>query len=163
MGSMIAIIALSRCSKNEKFVENDITPSSDIQSKMNDGKQSVIEEGKQIFRFDAFGDEEFWSGLLHIDKAIAGAANGGFGTGVSPNTALAVGLKVDAEALPPAIVSGIGSGAIDLNDPATTLELLKLNAVVGVKGNLLKVVHYSRSASPAPPAIQLLIIRLHPA
>lgn len=135
MGSMIAIIALSRCSKNEKFVENDITPSSDIQSKMNDGKQSVIEEGKQIFRFDAFGDEEFWSGLLHIDKAIAGAANGGFGTGVSPNTALAVGLKVDAEALPPAIVSGIGSGAIDLNDPATTLELLKLNAVVGVKGN----------------------------
>ncbi|MHC2993379.1 hypothetical protein OB13_18035 [Pontibacter sp. HJ8] len=93
-------------------------------------------QGKEIFRYDTFGDEEFWSGLLHIDKAIAGADNGGFGPGVSPATALAVGLKVDAEALPPEVVSGIKSGAVDLNDPATTLELIKLNAVVGVKGIL---------------------------
>src|SRR4051794_40760928 len=96
---------------------------------------SLINQGKQIFRFDAFGDEDFWSGLLHLDKAIAGAKNGGFGTGVSPNTALAVGLKVDANALPPDVVAGIQSGAINLDDPATTLALLKLNAVVGVKGN----------------------------
>ena len=61
---------------------------------------ALVNEGKQIFRFDTFGDEEFWSGLLHIDKAIAGAENGGFGQGVSPTTALSVGLKVDAEALP---------------------------------------------------------------
>ena len=60
----------------------------------------LVRDGKQIFRFDTFGDEDFWSGLLHIDKAIAGAANGGFGDGVSPKTALSVGLKVDAEALP---------------------------------------------------------------
>jgi len=72
---------------------------------------------------------------LHIDKAIAGSANGGFGAGVSPNTALAVGLKVDADALPPDVISGISSHTVDLNDPATTLALLKLNAVVGVKGN----------------------------
>ncbi len=96
---------------------------------------TLVSTGKQIFRFDAFGDEDFWSGLLHIDKAIAGAKNGGFGAGVSPKTALAVGLKVDAGALPPSVVAGIQSGAIDLNDPATTLALLKLNAVVGVKGN----------------------------
>src|SRR5690349_19020025 len=61
---------------------------------------ALIAEGKNIFRYDNFGNQDFWSGLLHIDKAIAGAANGGFGAGVSPKTALAVGLKVDAEALP---------------------------------------------------------------
>ncbi len=95
----------------------------------------LINEGKQIFRFDTFGDEEFWSGLLHIDKAIAGAANGGFGQGVSPTTALSVGLKVDAEALPADVVAGVRSGAISLNDPKTTIELIKLNSVVGVRGN----------------------------
>ncbi|HEU0109894.1 MAG TPA: hypothetical protein VFQ73_03410 [Flavisolibacter sp.] len=96
--------------------------------------QTLVNEGKDIFRFDTFGDEDFWSNLLHIDKAVAGAANGGFGAGVSPKTALAVGLKVDAEALPANIVAGIQSGAVDLDDPATTLALLKLNSVVGVKG-----------------------------
>ncbi len=93
-------------------------------------------QGKEIFRYDTFGDEDFWSGLLHLDKAIAGEKNGGFGAGVSPATALAVGLKVDADALPAEVVAGIKSGTIDLNDPATTLALVKLNAVVGVKGIL---------------------------
>lgn len=95
----------------------------------------LIAEGKNIFRFDAFGDEAFWSGLLHIDKAIAGAGNGGFGPGVSPKAALAVGLKVDAEALPANIVAGISNGTISLDDPATTIALIKLNAVLGIKGN----------------------------
>ena len=95
----------------------------------------VLSEGQQIFRYDDFGDEDFWSGVLHIDKAIAGSNNGGFGSGVSPKTALAVGLKVDAEALPANVLAGIKSGAISLDDPATTLALLKLNAVVGVKAN----------------------------
>jgi len=95
----------------------------------------VLAEGQQTFRYDAFGDEDFWSGVLHIDKAIEGSNNGGFGSGVSPKTALAVGLKVDAEALPANVVAGIKSGAINLDDPATTLALLKLNAVVGVKAN----------------------------
>lgn len=98
--------------------------------------RALVNEGKNIFRFDTFGDEEFWSGLLHIDKAIAGADNGGFGPGVSPKTALSVGLKVDSEALPPQIVEGIKAGTVDLDDPATTLELIKLDAVVGVKGIL---------------------------
>jgi hypothetical protein len=98
-------------------------------------KPSTVNDGKAIFRFDSFGDEDFWGGLLHLDKAIAGAANGGFGAGVSPKTALSVGLKVDAEALPPDLVSAINSGAVDLDNPATTLALLKLNAVVGVKGS----------------------------
>jgi hypothetical protein len=94
----------------------------------------VVRDGKKIFRFDTFGDEDFWSGLLHIDKAIAGAAHGGFGDGISPKAALGVGLKVDAEALPADVVAGIKSGAISLDDPKSTLALLKLNSVVGVKG-----------------------------
>lgn len=117
----IAVVILSQCTK-EKNNNNDNNP-------------ALIAEGKNIFRFDSFGDEEFWSGLLHLDKAIAGAANGGFGPGVSPNTALSVGLKVDAEALPASVVSGIKDGTVDLNNPATTIALLKLNAVVGIKGN----------------------------
>jgi len=95
----------------------------------------AINDGKKIFRFDTFGDEDFWSGLLHIDKAIAGKANGGFGAGVSPKAALDIGLKVDADAIPPDVVAAIKSGTVNLDDPATTLTLLKLNAVVGVKGN----------------------------
>ena len=97
--------------------------------------KTLISEGKEIFRFDSFGDEDFWSGLLHIDKAIAGAANGGFGPGVSPMDALNIGLKVDAEALTPEVIAGIESGDIKLTEPSTTIALLKLNAVVGVKGN----------------------------
>jgi hypothetical protein len=135
MLSLIAFIAICQCTKTGKTDNNIEGTSLKQQNKVNERKQSVIEEGKQIFRFDAFGDEDFWSGLLHIDKAIAGSANGGFGAGVSPNTALAVGLKVDADALPPDVVAGISSGTINLNDPAITLALLKLNAVVGVKGN----------------------------
>lgn len=133
--SLIAFIAITQCTKIGKADDSVEMTMLKQQSSMNEGKQSLVEEGKQIFRFDAFGDEDFWSGLLHIDKAIAGEANGGYGPGVSPNTALAVGLKVDAEALPPDVVAGIISGAISLTDPASTLALLKLNAVVGVKAN----------------------------
>jgi hypothetical protein len=103
--------------------------------------QRMIEEGRQTFRFDSFGDEAFWSDALHLDKAIAGAPNGGVGGGVSPKTALSVGLKVDAEALPKALVAKIKAGKVNLDDPATTLALLKLNAVVGVKGTFEKDGH----------------------
>ncbi|HEX6226256.1 MAG TPA: hypothetical protein VFZ52_17680 [Chryseolinea sp.] len=95
---------------------------------------ALVEEGKDIFRFDTFGDEGFWTDVLHMDKAILGDANGGFGSGVSPITALGVGLKVDAEALPAALVTSITAGQVDLNDPATTVALLELDAVVGLKG-----------------------------
>jgi hypothetical protein len=94
----------------------------------------TLDEGRQIFRYDTFGDEAFWGDTLRLHEAVAGSASGGVGPGVSPKTALAVGLKVDADALPPAVVSGIKSGAINLNDPATTLALLQLDAVVGVTG-----------------------------
>jgi hypothetical protein len=93
-----------------------------------------VMNGRTIFRFDTFGDEAFWGDTLKLHLAIAGKANGGVGDGVSPATALAVGLKVDAEAVPADVAAGIKAGTVNLNDPATTLALLKLNAVVGVTG-----------------------------
>src|SRR5512147_1202597 len=97
-----------------------------------DNATRMVEEGRQIFRYDTFGDEAFWGDTLQLHRAIAGQANGGVGPGVSPRTALAVGLKVDQDALPPPLLSGIRQGTVDLDNPATTVALLKLNAVVGV-------------------------------
>ncbi|RJQ23053.1 MAG: hypothetical protein C4560_01640 [Nitrospiraceae bacterium] len=94
----------------------------------------MIEQGMQTFRFDTFGDEAFWGDTLNLHQAIAGSNLGGVGEGVSPNTALAVGLKVDMDALPKKLVASLKAGKVDLDDPATTLALLKLNSVVGVKG-----------------------------
>jgi mono/diheme cytochrome c family protein len=83
--------------------------------------------GQQIFRFDTFGDEQLWTGTLQMQQALAS---------VSPATALSVGLKVDVDALPPAIVDALKKGQVNLNDPAVTLQLLSLNAVVGVIGRV---------------------------
>jgi len=94
-----------------------------------------VQQGEQIFRFDTFGDESFWGSTIQLHRAIEGANFGGVGPGVSPKTALAVGLKVDVDQLPPSLVEQIKMGQVNLNDPAVTLALLKLNAVVGVTGH----------------------------
>ncbi len=99
-----------------------------------DDAAAAIAHGRQIFRFDTFGDEDFWGGQLHLHEAIEGAANGGIGPGLSPVAALALGLKVDVDALPPWVLAAVQGGQINLNDPAVTLALLKLNAVVGLTG-----------------------------
>lgn len=96
--------------------------------------QQMLDEGKRIFRFDTFGSEAFWGDALQLHKAIAGEKNGGVGAGVSPKTALSVGLKVDVDALPEGLQGQLKAGKVNLDDPATTLALLKLNSVVGVKG-----------------------------
>ena len=95
--------------------------------------QQMIEEGRKIFRFDTFGDEAFWGDQLKLHQAIAGAKFGGVGAGLSPAKALELGLKVDSEMVPAQVASGIKAGTVDLNDPANTLALLKVDAVVGVK------------------------------
>ncbi|HMJ51169.1 MAG TPA: hypothetical protein VK540_03815 [Polyangiaceae bacterium] len=96
--------------------------------------KSMLEEGRRTFRKDTFGDEAFWGDTLQLHKAILGATLGGVGPGVSPKTALAVGLKVDAESLPASLVAMIEAGQVNLDDPATTVALLKLDAVIGVTG-----------------------------
>ena len=133
IAAMSAIVIFIQCSKTFKKTDEQVAVEEE-QSGI-EKKKSLIAEGKETFRFDTFGDEDFWSGLLHIDKAIAGELNGGFGAGVSAAAALGIGLKVDVDALPAEVRQGIISHSIDLNDPAITLALLKLNSVVGVKGN----------------------------
>ncbi|MGH9338573.1 MAG: hypothetical protein ACRD1R_03050 [Acidobacteriota bacterium] len=96
--------------------------------------QRMLEEGRMTFRFDTFGSEAFWGDALQLHRAIAGEKNGGVGPGVSPKTALSIGLKVDADALPDALKQQLTRGEVNLDDPATTIALLKLNAVVGVTG-----------------------------
>jgi hypothetical protein len=99
-----------------------------------DNALQLIAEGRDTFRYATFGDETFWGGTLQLHRAIAGEALGGVGGGLSPNMALQLGLKVDAEALPADLVAQIQAGEVNLDDPATTLALLQLNAVVGVTG-----------------------------
>jgi len=93
-----------------------------------------IEDGRSTFRFDTFGDEAFWGGALQLHQAIKGSALGGVGPGISPSTALSLGLKVDVDALPQPLINKLKQGKVNLDDPATTVALLKLNAVVGVQG-----------------------------
>ncbi|HET7110506.1 MAG TPA: c-type cytochrome [Gemmatimonadales bacterium] len=106
-GAVLLLAALSACG-------GDNGPGDDLDPQL-------VAEGKEIFRFDTFGDDVFWTDTLGLHRVIQ--------SGVSPATALSVGLKVDASALPAGILE-----SADLNDPATTVALLKLNAVVGVKG-----------------------------
>lgn len=88
----------------------------------------LIQEGQNIFRYWTFGDEQQWTDTLKMNTVIESA--------VDPATALKVGLKVDVDALPPAVVNGVVDGSIPLDDPQTTLALIQLNAVVGIKGTV---------------------------
>jgi hypothetical protein len=91
-------------------------------------------EGRETFRFDTFGDEVFWGDTLRLHEAIAGERFGGVGPGLPPSAALNLGLKVDLGALPDDVVQALDAGQVDLDDPATILALLELDAVVGLKG-----------------------------
>src|SRR5262249_2216842 len=96
--------------------------------------RDLFARGRDVFRHDTFGDEHFWGDTIHLHQAIEGARFGGVGDGISPATALALGLKGDAAPLPESLIEDIKHGRVNLNDPATTLALLRLNAVVGVVG-----------------------------
>ena len=127
--AVIVVLVDRRSEASSKF---DNVNDSDQQTDQN--AANMLVEGKQTFRYDTFGDEAFWSDALQLHRAIAGANLGGVGPGVSPATALAVGLKVDVNALPKSLIAQLKQGRVNLDDPATTLALLKLNAVVGVRG-----------------------------
>jgi hypothetical protein len=112
------------------FAMSDLAPATEAeQPGINSEYQGerTPQDGQAIFRFDTFGDEQLWTTVLRMHDVIAT---------VSPATALAVGLKVDVEALPPAIIAALQAGQVDLTNPAVTIELLRLNAVVGVKGQV---------------------------
>jgi mono/diheme cytochrome c family protein len=94
----------------------------------------LLQRGRRIFRFDTFGDEVFWGGTLKLHEAIEGERFGGVGPGLSPAAAVSLGLKIDAEALSPAVIQAIRHGRIDLQDPALTIAAVDAGAVVGVSG-----------------------------
>jgi cytochrome c2 len=99
-----------------------------VTSAVSHAQPPTVAEGKSIFRFDTFGDEQLWTDTLRMQHVIKD---------LSPRTALSVGLKVDADALPPAVVNAIKAGQVNLDDPAVTIQLLKLNAVIGVIGKVV--------------------------
>ena len=121
--SIVFILALA-------YAISEVAPATQAQQtgsgSGHNGKQT-LRDGQAIFRFDTFGDEQLWTDVLQMHDVIST---------VDPATALAVGLKVDVEALPPEILAALQAGAVDVTDPAVTVELLRLNAVVGVKGTV---------------------------
>lgn len=124
MASLI-VITLSNCKKTNNNPRQDAGEGDLNLPPLN---AALVNQGKDIFRFETFGDETTWTDVLKMNQVIEAA--------VDPTTALSVGLKVDASALPAAVVAGIQNGSISLTDPQTTLALLQLNAVVGVKGQV---------------------------
>jgi cytochrome c5 len=99
---------------------------------INQNAQRMLDEGRRTFRYDTFGNEAFWGDQLRLHQAIVGQKLGGVGPGVSPKMALSLGLKVDADAVPADLAAQIKAGKVDMDDPASTVALLKANAVVGV-------------------------------
>ena len=89
---------------------------------------ALVAQGKTVFRLDTYGDESFWTDTLRIDEVVR--------SNVSPKTALSVGLKVDVDTLPASVQAALQAGQVNLDDPATTVTLLKLGAVVGVIGHV---------------------------
>jgi hypothetical protein len=127
-----ALAALALVAFTDSFATDPPITRSDLAADVNAVKQ--FRAGRDAFRYSTFGDEDFWGGALRLHEAVAGAANAGVGPGLSPKTALELGLKVDLEALPRSVVDALRRGKVDLNDPAVTLTLLKANAVVGLTG-----------------------------
>src|SRR5436305_11377253 len=117
------------------FLDQSSDASHGWDQRVRDNTRQLMDQGREVFRYDTFGSETFFGNTIGLHQAIEGAKfPEGVGGGVSPNTALKVGLKVDADALPPAVVKAIQAGQVNLDDPATTLTLLQLGAVVGVTG-----------------------------
>ncbi len=121
-------LAVFACGDDARPTEPGSTTSIAADSAQAALNPALVAQGQQIFRFETYGDETFWTDTLHLHRVIRNA--------VSPKTALSVGLKVDVDALPHEIKAGIRNGTLDLDDPATTVALLKLNAVVGVVGQV---------------------------
>jgi len=115
----IAVLLLAAQNQTSQDKNTSFLGSADTNSKQ------MVDQGRHTFRFDTFGDEAFWGGDLKLHEAI---------NHLSPRQALELGLKVDSDALPPAVIQAIKNGKVNLDDPSVTLLLIKLNAVLGVVG-----------------------------
>ena len=127
------------CSTRPKGVSTDPAVKAqaargDFDSAVDRNAEQMMREGKEIFRYDSFGSEAFWGGQLQLHKAILRDRKGGLGKGLSARGALQAGLKVDSRKIPRLLVEVLKEGSVSLDDPDTTLELLRADAVVGLKG-----------------------------
>jgi mono/diheme cytochrome c family protein len=137
--SLLWLALVTACAPIPKDVKTDTAVEaekqrSDFDNRVEDYSKKMLAEGRETFRYDSFGSEDFWGGSLRLHQAILGDRQGGVGAGLTPRDALKAGLKVDAGKLPKIMVEAIKGGAVSLDNPETTLELLRANAVVGVKG-----------------------------
>ena len=128
LAALCIVIAVSGCVAKTPPSETPTGSPTGSGAATDDHSPQNLAAGQQIFRFETFGDEQFWTDTARMHEVVQKS--------VSPTTALSVGLKVDADAIPPDVAAAIKAGKVDLNDPATTVTLLKLNAVVGLKGTV---------------------------
>jgi cytochrome c553 len=124
---------LPRDVKTDPAVEPEKTRA-DFDNRVAQYSNKMLEEGRETFRYDTFGSEDFWGGKLRLHQAILGSKKGGVGPGLTPRQALQAGLKVDVGKVPRLLVEVMREGAVSLDNPETTLELLRADAVIGVKG-----------------------------
>ena len=125
-GAVLILVLGVACSPQPPASETASSTPSGAGTVADDLSPQTLAAGRDVFRFDTFGDEQFWTDTARMHEIVQKS--------VSPAKALSVGLKVDADAIPPDVAAAIKAGKVDLNDPATTVTLLKLNAVVGLKG-----------------------------
>ena len=127
--AMLALVAFTAgaafvgCGTNKMATEGIHSRAKEARSATEETSSDLVAEGQRIFRFDTFGDEQFWTDTLRLNEVVE--------KNVDPTTALAVGLKVDADVLPPGILK-----KVDLKSPATTVALLKMNAIVGIQATV---------------------------
>jgi hypothetical protein len=144
--SFFLLLLLFQCSahKRKRNARDESGDPNSFNMSIRSNADDLFEKGKAVFRFETFGDEVFWTDKLKLHKIIADSAHGGSGRGLTPKEALALGLKVDLDILPNILRKKIEAGKF-LDDPWVTLELIKINAVLGVvgtfdgKGNLSKI------------------------
>lgn len=130
-GAVFALVIAIACAPQTPASEASSSTPTGAGAVADDLSPQTVADGRDIFRFDTFGDEQFWTDTARMHEVVQKS--------VSPATALSVGLKVDADAIPPDVAAAIKAGKVDLKDPATTVTLLKLNAVVGLKGTVTTV------------------------
>src|SRR2546429_7069709 len=100
-------------------------PRTDFLGSAEENAQDLVTQGRDIFRYDTFGDEIFWTDVLGLNQLVAGT---------TPRQAIDLGLKVDIDALPKAVIRALKAGTVNLDDPAVTVQLVQQRAVLGVIG-----------------------------
>src|SRR5687768_4811049 len=137
----LAIVALGACGKSPASQQVQMGPGFKGSSRppshevtVESYSKAMIEKGREIFRHDTFGSEAFWGSQLQLRQAILGEEHGGVGPGLTAKQALELGLKVDIGQLPEILAEAVKGGSVDLDNVKTTIELLRADAVVGVKG-----------------------------